>query len=91
MKGMLIKMNRNTLNYWIDIGMALSFFVCFVTGVLKFRLFVRWLGLHQRELPIYELTVVHDWSGILLGVFVFAHLVLHWKWIVAMTRGFFKR
>lgn len=29
---------------------------------------------------------VHDWAGVALLVIIGLHLVLHWRWIVNMTR-----
>lgn len=30
---------------------------------------------------------IHDWAGVALLAIVGVHLVLHWRWIVTMTRG----
>jgi hypothetical protein len=38
-----------------------------------------------------ELLIIHDWSGIILEVLTFLHLVLHWKWIKETTKKIFKR
>ena len=75
-------MDKLKINYWIDIGLAISFFVCFITGLVKLPMLNRLFGL----LP-GELTVVHDLSGVMLGVLVFIHLVLHWRWIVHVAGG----
>lgn len=34
---------------------------------------------------------IHEWLGIAFGASVVAHLLLHWKWIVASTRRFLGR
>jgi hypothetical protein len=34
---------------------------------------------------------LHDWGGIVMLAGVFLHLILHWKWIVCMTRNVFKK
>ncbi len=75
-------MNRTKLNFLVDVGLAVSFFVCFITGLVKLPMLNRLFGL----LP-GELTVVHDLSGVMLGVLVFIHLVLHWRWIVHVAGG----
>ncbi len=76
-------MNRNTLNYLVDLCAVVSFLVVFVTGVVKMP------GLKNTfmdVLPMSEVSWLHDWVGILLGVLVFIHLLLHWRWVVSTTR-----
>ncbi len=72
-------MDRNRLNYFIDLCMAVAFLIVFVTGIAKLPVF-------GKTSPSSFISVVHDWSGILLGIFVFLHLVLHWSWIVVTTK-----
>ncbi len=33
---------------------------------------------------------LHDWAAVVLLVVVIIHVVLHWKWIVRMTRYYLK-
>ncbi|MBW2974022.1 DUF4405 domain-containing protein [Candidatus Woesearchaeota archaeon] len=75
-------MNKAKLNYLVDIGLAVSFCIVVVTGILKLPA----LGKRTREYML-----LHDWAGIALAVFVLLHLILHWNWIVYMTKSFFKK
>lgn len=34
---------------------------------------------------------IHEWLGIAFGAAIVTHLLLHWQWIVAVTRRFFAR
>ena len=34
---------------------------------------------------------IHEWFGLALGATLIVHLLLHWKWIVAVTRRFFQK
>ena len=34
---------------------------------------------------------IHEWLGIGLGLAVIVHLLLHWSWIVQVTKRFFGR
>ena len=34
---------------------------------------------------------IHEWLSIAFGAAIVAHLVLHWKWLVATTKRFFGR
>lgn len=66
--------------------MGITFAVCFVTGLLKFPLLLQISGLYRIVLPSSLISDLHDWSGILLGLFVLVHLYLNRTWIIAMTR-----
>ena len=37
-------MNRNKLNYLVDLGLAISFFSVFITGLIKFPGLIRVIG-----------------------------------------------
>jgi len=75
-------MNRPKLNYFVDIGMAISFVIVAVTGILKLPA----LGGRTRDYML-----LHDWAGVVLAVFVLLHLILHWNWIICMTKSFFQK
>lgn len=34
---------------------------------------------------------IHEWFGLALGAALLVHLLLHWKWIVAVTQRFFQQ
>jgi hypothetical protein len=78
-------MNKAKLNYFIDLLLAVAFILVAITGILKFP---GWFGYLQ--LPWRTLSKIHDWSGITMAVLVLVHLVLHWNWIVSMTKSMFK-
>lgn len=79
-------MNRTKLNYWVDLIIALAFVLSAISGIVFL-------------LPLNGSTVLgvsystwdqlHTWGSLLMIAGVLAHLVLHWKWIVAMTRKTF--
>lgn len=79
-------MDRSWVNYWVDIGMLISFIVCGITGIVKMPRLIPMLGLSYADLPMITLTWLHDWSGVLLVVLSGVHVALHWKWIIAMTK-----
>jgi len=33
---------------------------------------------------------LHDWVAVALLVIIIIHLILHWKWIVYMTKSYFR-
>lgn len=79
-------MRRVFLKYLIDLGMLVTFILCFITGIIKFPGFLRFIGATRHVLPMRDLTLIHDWSGVVLGLLVLAHLVLNLSWIMTMTR-----
>ena len=84
-----IKWNKKTLNYFIDMGMLISFFLVFITGLIKFPSIIT---SNEFLLNIStELLIIHDWSGLILQFLGFSHIILHWKWIVSTTRKIFGR
>ena len=66
--------------------MGVVFLICFITGLFKFTLLMRMLGLTGVVIPLALMSDIHDWSGIVLGLLVAVHLVLNRGWILSMTR-----
>lgn len=84
-------MEHAKINYVIDLAMGVSFLLVFVTGLIKWQGVGMWLRANGIDLPPFLTITLHDWSGIIMGILVFVHLVLHWKWIKAMTKNIFGR
>jgi cytochrome b subunit of formate dehydrogenase len=78
-------------NYWIDIGLAITFILTALTGILKFPGLIFKFGLTYKDLPMKTLSTIHDWSGIIMVLLVLIHLIFHFKWIVVMTKNLFKK
>jgi cytochrome b subunit of formate dehydrogenase len=93
------KPNRARINYYVDIIIAISFVVVAVSGMILF--FAGSGGYQGGRNPRYAREVLgvsrllwkdlHDWGGIVMLGGVFVHLILHWKWIVCMTRNVFRK
>ncbi len=84
-------MNKLKLNYWIDVGLAISFFICFITGLIKWPGLIKIVGVSAyRTLSFSNISILHDWSGLIMGLLVLIHLALHWGWIVAVTKSIFR-
>lgn len=76
---------RNYLNYLTDVALLASGLLCAATGIVKWPGLVYSVGLGYQSLPMEALTLVHDWTGLLLIGLAAIHLTLHRKWLVAMT------
>jgi hypothetical protein len=80
---------KGRLNYFIDCGLIITFLLAFITGFIKIPE-LTWLFRDVfLVVPASTLSKIHDISGIVMGLLVLAHLVLHWNWIVAMTKSTF--
>jgi len=82
---------KGRLNYLIDCGLIITFLLSFITGIVKFPEWTRFFGDVFLLIPPSSLSKIHDYSGLIMGLLVLAHLVLHWRWIVAMTKSTFGR
>lgn len=84
-------MNRALINYFVDAGLLICLVLSGITGIIKFPGLIFNLGITYQQLPMKLISTIHDWSGIILVVLVIMHLVLHWRWIIVMTKSFFRR
>jgi hypothetical protein len=70
----------------VDIALLVAFLACVITGLFKFTLLMRMLGLTGLVFPLALMSDIHDWSGIALVVLVGVHLFLNRHWIWSMTK-----
>ena len=80
-------MNRTMINYVNDLVIGILFAAVFVTGLIK----LPGLQLHRLGFPMAGITFIHDWAGVLMGVLIAVHIILHWKWITCMTKSIFRK
>jgi hypothetical protein len=88
-----IKMSKAKLNYIVDVAIGLGFIVAAVSGLV---LFFAPSGYQGGRNPYYGQSVLlltthtwdtlHTWGSMAMIAGVGAHLVLHWNWIVCMTK-----
>jgi hypothetical protein len=77
-------MKKTTMNYWVDLAIGVSFVSSAISGlvfVLPFDATAGVLGISYQAW-----NSVHTWSSLALIAGVGAHLALHWKWMVSMTK-----
>jgi succinate dehydrogenase/fumarate reductase cytochrome b subunit len=82
-------MKKPTLGYLVDVCLAVAFFFSFLTGVLKFPNLLRSLGVVRMQSAY--VSFIHDWSGVILGLLIMIHIILHWRWWVAAAKSFLGR
>ncbi|HNV01401.1 MAG TPA: DUF4405 domain-containing protein [archaeon] len=82
-------MEKVWINYFIDVGLLISGLIVMISGILKLPL-LNFLQLHKiTNIPM--MSFVHDWSGVLFTILVIVHLILHWNWLVCMTKKLFQK
>ncbi|HRZ95265.1 MAG TPA: DUF4405 domain-containing protein [Candidatus Moranbacteria bacterium] len=87
-------MNKPKINYLVDFLTLVSFLITAVSG-LAIKLFMP-SGVRQGRLQEFlgiqkgAWSEVHDWFGIIFIILVVIHFILHWDWIVCMTKNIFK-
>lgn len=79
-------LKRNIVLYLIDIFLLILICISFITGLIKFPGLLRSIGFDYLIIPFNTISIIHDWSGLFMGILIFIHLILHWKWIVQMTK-----
>lgn len=77
-------MKKAKLNYWVDVGIGISFVLSAISGLV----FLLPVTPSARVLGIgYSLwNGLHTWSSVGMILGVGTHLVLHWRWILTMTK-----
>jgi Domain of unknown function (DUF4405) len=79
-------MNMQVARWCVDLAMGMAFLVSFVTGIFKFTLIMRVLGLTDVVLPLALMSDIHDWSGLALGILVALHLYFNRARIITITK-----
>ncbi len=85
-KGFGLRLSYNIL---LDAVLALSFLVCMISG-LYFLIFTS--GGPEAPILLFDKItwdMIHTWSGVFLTFSAVLHFVLHWKWVVNITRKIF--
>ena len=62
------------------IAMVVCFVIISITGILKFRELLRPFNLPYDQLPMRQISILHDWTGIILILLIGAHLSLQRIW-----------
>jgi len=90
-------MNKVTMNYWVDVLIAVAFVISAITGLAflvmgsggyqggrNARFATAFLGLDRAQW-----SDLHTLGSLVMISGVGLHLVLHWNWIVCVTRRMF--
>ncbi|MFA6089214.1 MAG: DUF4405 domain-containing protein [Candidatus Woesearchaeota archaeon] len=87
-------MDKPKINYVIDMFLVISFVITAITGIIIFIFLPGGVrqGSYQEFLGITKSlwSGVHDYAGLTMIVLSLIHLILHWNWIIVMTKRIFK-
>lgn len=88
-------MHKPRINYIVDVLMAISFAITAITGLVIFFFLPSGVqrGGYQEFLGIAKIfwSQIHDYAGIILILAGIIHILLHWQWIIVMTREIFTK
>jgi hypothetical protein len=84
-------MDKNKIKYVVDIVQLICFITVFITGIIKFPGFLEYFQISSRSIPMNQIKLIHDWSGIIMGILILTHFILNWKWITIMTKRIFSK
>jgi preprotein translocase subunit SecY len=80
-------------NWWIDAALFISAIVAALSAI--YFLFLPSGGFQGGRNPLYNIQVLfsrqtwddlHTWGGIAMIVAAIIHLIIHWTWVVSMSR-----
>lgn len=93
------RVNKAKINYIVDVVIGIGFLLAAVSGVVL--LFAPSGGYRGGRNPgsaaetllltRHAWDDLHTWSSLIMIAGVLGHLVLHWNWIVCMTRNLLRR
>jgi cytochrome b subunit of formate dehydrogenase len=73
-------MPKNNFKKTLIFTMILCFIVMATTGILKFRELLRPLNIPYDQLPMKQISLFHDWVGIIFIFLIIIHLFLQRLW-----------
>jgi hypothetical protein len=80
-------MKRARMNYWIDIGIGVAGLISAISGLVFLLPGDPTTGV--LGISYQAINAVHTWSSLAAIAGVGAHMALHWKWMVSMTKQTF--
>jgi predicted ABC-type exoprotein transport system permease subunit len=88
-------MNKTWIKYVVDMGLLITLIIMITTGLTRFSELLAIFGINYAALaqflPIYEMRLIHDISGVIFISLSIIHLALNWNSMVAMTKRAFGR
>ncbi len=80
-------MKRRTVMQLTTLILLITTIICAITGLVKWPGLITALGLTFRQVPMTQITSIHDWSGLLMAALAAIHVFQFRGMITRMTRG----
>jgi hypothetical protein len=91
-------MSKARTNYWVDMVIGIAFVLSALSGIVLF--FApsgyqggrnAYYGQQVLQLTTQTWNTIHTWGSFAMIAGVGAHLMLHWEWMICMTKKLFTR
>ena len=82
--------SRKTTAYFINIFLLFSFCLVIITGIIKFPGFLPYIGINPLMTPLNEISLIHDWSGLISVILTIIHFIIYIKRITKTTKNIIK-
>lgn len=82
-------MKKAEFSYLVDMGLIITFFISFISGILKFKEVTLFFANNGIYFSNYWLNYIHDRIGIVFGIIILFHLIIHFKKIKINTKKYF--
>ncbi|MCK5301022.1 MAG: DUF4405 domain-containing protein, partial [Thermoplasmatales archaeon] len=70
----------------MNLFLIISFSLVFTTGIIKFPGFLPFIGLNPLSIPLYFITLIHDYSGLTAVILTIFHILLYIKRFLKTTQ-----
>ena len=92
------RVSRASLNYVVDVAIGVGFLLAAVSGIVLYFVPGGFQGGRNPQylqavlgLTHHQWDGLHTWSSFVMIAGVLGHLMLHWKWMVCMTKKLLTR
>jgi hypothetical membrane protein len=82
--------NKNKINYILNWLAFLGGLAVLVTGIMRFSNVLTFIVINIGPLDTNMLNAVHRWMGVATAAVILVHIILHWRWVVRVSKNFFK-
>jgi len=75
-------------NVWLDFTIAISFIIAAISGVNFLFSTGGSLSVRNQDFLFSRTAwdLIHTWSGILMTIAAIVHFVIHWRWVVNVSK-----
>ncbi|MEM5812847.1 MAG: DUF4405 domain-containing protein [Candidatus Aenigmatarchaeota archaeon] len=83
-------MEKEKINYLIDVLMIIALIVVATSGIILYFRDIGFRGESFFWIRRHEIRDVHNYFGFIFIILMITHIVIHFRWIVNMSKKMFK-